>query len=178
MKINNGTPHHGERPCHCRPAKKGVMAACALLLTYASAALAVPITFEISTVGRLQSGPIIVEPIVITLTYTFDSDTPDAEPSPGSGSFASTFPARLQIGSESASNPGNGVAMFTGFDGTPQTYTVAAVFSRNTAYFLGREFFAANFNFIDFDHMMLTSDSLPTDPVFALEAERYFSTLT
>jgi hypothetical protein len=110
MKINNGTPRHGERSRRCRPAKKGVIAACVLLLTYASAALAVPITFEISTVGRLQSGPIIVEPIVVTLTYTFDSDAPDAEPSPGTGSFSSTFPARLHIGSESASNSGSGVA--------------------------------------------------------------------
>jgi hypothetical protein len=66
--------------------------------------------------------------------------------------------------------------MFTGFDGTPQTYMVSAAFSRNTAYFLGREFFVGVFDFIDFDRAMLTSDSLPTDTLFAPEADKYHST--
>lgn len=145
-------------------------------LLFAGSALAVPITFEISTTGRLQSGPVTIGPTFVALRYTFDSDAPDEEPSPAGGSFSSTFPARLQIGSESAFNAG--VGMFTGFDGTPQTYIVAAAFSRNTAYFLGREFFVGVFDFIDFDRAMLTNDSLPTDTLFALEAEKYHSTLT
>jgi hypothetical protein len=146
-------------------------------LLFAGSALAMPITFEVSAYGRLQSGPLTVGPILVALTYTFDADAFDEEPSPAGGSFSSTVPARLQIGSESAFNAG-GVGMFTGFDGTPQTYVVSAAFSRNTAYFLGREFFVGGFDFIDFDRAMFISDSLPIDTLFAREAERHYSTLT
>ena len=82
-----------------------------------SSALASPITFEISMFGRLQSGPIIIDPIFVALRYTFDSDAPDAEPSPVACSFSSTVPVRLQIGSESAFN--SDVGIFTNFDATP-----------------------------------------------------------
>ena len=140
-------------------------------------ALATPITFELSTYGRLQSGPLTVAPLTVSLRYTFDPNLPDAEPSPVGGSFGSPWPALLQIGSESASNL-EGVGLFTNFDATPQTYTVGAIFNRNLAYFMGREIFVAVFNFIDFDRSMLTSDALPTDAGFALDAERHYSTLT
>lgn len=147
-----------------------------VLALLAGHALATPITFELSTYGRLQSGPLTVAPLTVSLRYTFDPNLPDAEPSPEGGSFGSPWPALLQIGSESASNL-EGVGLFTNFDGTPQSYTVNAVFNRNLAYFMGREIFVADFNFFNFDRSMLTSDALPTDADFAIDAKRYYSTL-
>ncbi len=139
--------------------------------------LAAPMFLELSTFGRLQSGPIVVAPLTVTLRYISDTDLVDAEPSSVSGSFESIGPVLLQIGSESASNH-NAVGLFTNFDAVPQTYTVATAFSSNSAHFLGREFVNGVFNLIDFDLNMLVSDALPPDASFALDAERHNGNLT
>jgi hypothetical protein len=145
--------------------------------TMAGAAVATPITFELSTYGRLESGPLVVDSLTIRLTYSFDPNLPDVEPSSASGSYASPLAALLQIGAESAQNH-DGVGLFTGFNAVPQTYTVGAVYSRGSAYFLGREFLVGVFNLIDFDIKMLVSDALPSNPAFALEAEKSATALT
>lgn len=66
MKINDETPRNGDRYHRCRPEKKGVIAACALLLTYASAALAADVTF----IRSMETSQI--EPFSYVLTCTLE----------------------------------------------------------------------------------------------------------
>ena len=156
------------------PSKRiAVLLAC--LLT-AAQANAVPITYELSTYGRLQSGELQIDPLNVALRYTFDSDTADREPSNGSGSFESLYPAVLQIGSESTTLIG-GVGQFVNFEGSTQAYTVAAVGTQD-AFLLGRRFVVGTFVFLDRDADMLQDDSLPSIASVERAADGFFSDLT
>jgi hypothetical protein len=134
-------------------------------------AVGVPITFEIDTFGRLESGALQTDPLFVSFRYTFASDAPDRDPSEGFGSYEAGAPAlsRLRIGREVATGAFD-VDIFTSSPVFPH-YTVATSWSGST--FLGRSFFAAFFDFIDFEGNMLTSDDLPTSPRFALRADRF-----
>ena len=148
----------------------------AILITQSSSVIAGLITFNISSFGTLQSGPVSLGPMSLEFQYQFDSSLVDREPSVSGGSYEAYSPALLKLGTESfTSSFGYGIFMNVS---SPQSYTVAISYPYNQAFFQGRELVSAVFNFISLSSPMLVDDKLPTDPSFALKADRYFTRLT
>jgi hypothetical protein len=97
--MSNAMPRQGTRTHHRRPGKRGIIAACALLLTCASAARAADVLFTRS----METRQIKLSSYVLTCTLEFTGVNPTHTYgvtlfAQGSGGLGTTFPYGGEVG--------------------------------------------------------------------------------